>query len=664
MKKRTGPSAPDRADTSAWPTVVWPALPVAQQAIFRAREDAVCRYCRREHLLEIQKATGVSYSTVRRYYERCLEPHADGRLQGFRALIPYERVKSYQRLAKFTRPGSAGKSGAFAHLLLRHPELEALIVSDLHAHRIVVQQGAKGLILGGLSGLHKRFCQKCREIGVSECEYPLVQKQQGIRSLTMAAKAIAMRTFEGGARAALADKRSGGVRPNADGLPLIAAIPLDTVEFDGHRVDVRLRIVFERVAGVEESFEIERVWLLTVIDVCSRAVLGYHISLEAEYTRFDVLKTVEQALVPWRPPTLTIPGLRFGPGAGLPSERLPELGYAVWNVFRFDNARANLAEDTLRVLTQIVGCGAHAGPAYRPNERPHIERFFGTLASVLAQRLPGTTGAGVDDPRRRIAGLTESAPAVVRLDQLMELTAVAIANYNASPHGGLGGHTPLETMAYFLREKCIALRWLAEPMRRNLCLLQHKHEGHVRGSIARGERPYIHFYGARYTSHKLAARADLIGQPVLLYFDADDVRALRVFDAGGRELGVVEVQGSWRHTAHTLRMRREILALVRARKLRADHRDDPVQCYLDYLRQTAGKRRRSASKAEAARRVVANASPAPKTPPGPAQAAGKKEPPTVKPAAPPVQDAADTVKADADVKGKRLSIGTGQVFSR
>ncbi|MEZ1459305.1 Mu transposase C-terminal domain-containing protein, partial [Pseudomonas aeruginosa] len=86
------------------------------------------------------------------------------------------------------------------------------------------------------------------------------------------------------------------------------------------------------------------------------------------------------------------------------------------------------------------------------------------------------------------------------------------------------------------------------------------------GSIARGARPYIQFFGASYTSHSLASRADLIGQPVQIYFDVEDVRLLRVFDAGGRELGVVEVQGAWRRTAHTLRMRREILALVRDRK--------------------------------------------------------------------------------------------------
>jgi hypothetical protein len=119
---------------------------------------------------------------------------------------------------------------------------------------------------------------------LTERDYPLGQKQQGIRSLAAAAKAIATRTFETAASSALTDKRSGGVRPDVQGLPSVATQPYDAVEFDGHRIDMRLRVVFERLPGVEESFDIERVWLLAIIDVCCRAVLGYHIVLEPEYT--------------------------------------------------------------------------------------------------------------------------------------------------------------------------------------------------------------------------------------------------------------------------------------------------------------------------------------------------------------------------------------------
>jgi transposase InsO family protein len=442
MTGRRSAATTDRADPTSWPTVAWPTLSRDQQRIFRAREEAVRLYCRRVPLRTIETATGVSFSTVRRLYERCLQTHADGRLQGLRALVPYEHVKSYRRSATSVRSGPAGKAGAFQQLLERHPELEALIAHELQAHHVVLREGPKGLVVSGLSALHKRFRLLCLELGLTQRDYPLVQDEQGIRSLAAAVKSIATRSFELAARAALAQKRSGGVRPNAEGLPLVATIPFDAVEFDGHRVDVRLRIVFERVAGIEESFEIDRVWLLTIIDICSRAILGYHIVLEPEYSRFDVLKTVERALVPWRPPTLSIPGLRYAPGAGMPSERFPELGYAVWNWFRFDNAKANLAEDTLRALTDIVGCGAHAGPAYRPNERPHIERFFGTLASV---QVDGDIGIGSEEirqdgrhlaqPERHGHGQPHQA---ARMQRLLTRGALGFLRFTVDARGALG----------------------------------------------------------------------------------------------------------------------------------------------------------------------------------------------------------------------------------
>ena len=35
--------------------------------------------------------------------------------------------------------------------------------------------------------------------------------------------------------------------------------------------------------GFEQELEIERIWLLVIVDVWRRAVLGYHVSLNREY---------------------------------------------------------------------------------------------------------------------------------------------------------------------------------------------------------------------------------------------------------------------------------------------------------------------------------------------------------------------------------------------
>ena len=62
----------------------------------------------------------------------------------------------------------------FAQLLQRHPELEALIVDELQAHRVVVTEGPKALIISRLSGLRQRFRQLCLQLGLTERDYPLV----------------------------------------------------------------------------------------------------------------------------------------------------------------------------------------------------------------------------------------------------------------------------------------------------------------------------------------------------------------------------------------------------------------------------------------------------------------------------------------------------------
>lgn len=121
--------------------------------------------------------------------------------------------------------------------------------------------------------------------------------------------------------------------------------------------------------GFDHEFEIERVWLLVIIDICTRAVLGYHLVLASEYSRYDVIKTIEKALEPHRTYHFTLPGLGYGPHGGFPSQQLPELAYATWEWMRLDNAKANLAQETLSALCEFVGCFADAGPAYSPDER-------------------------------------------------------------------------------------------------------------------------------------------------------------------------------------------------------------------------------------------------------------------------------------------------------
>jgi hypothetical protein len=59
-----------------------------------------------------------------------------------------------------------------------------------------------------------------------------------------------------------------------------------------------------------------------------------------------------------------------------------------------------------------------------------------------------------------------------------------------------------------------------------------------------GVRPHINLYGVRCTNIVLANSAHLIGQSVLVYINADDLRCVRAFLADGTELGVFGAQGA------------------------------------------------------------------------------------------------------------------------
>jgi putative transposase len=93
----------------------------------------------------------------------------------------------------------------------------------------------------------------------------------------------------------------------------------------------------------------------------------------------------------------------------------------------------------------------------------------------------------------------------VSSDELTELLDVTFANYNGTPHDGLGARSPIEAMKHFMQRDASTLRTLSEPYRSNLILLQPVHIAVIRGNLRRGVRPYINLYGVRYSSTVLYA---------------------------------------------------------------------------------------------------------------------------------------------------------------
>ncbi|WP_322067296.1 integrase core domain-containing protein [Burkholderia ubonensis] len=286
------------------------------------------------------------------------------------------------------------------------------------------------------------------------------------------------------------------------------------------------------------------------------------------------------------------PDIQFGdeayvPGAGLPSYRLPLLAGACWNEFSVDGALANVCARVEGVLRDVVGAKlvkpqdpASYSRRRSKDDRPFVESFFGRLAAGGFHRLATTTGSSPADKR----GADPDAAALAtrfQLEYAQELLDTLIANYNATPHSGLGYRSPLEQLQRLTAEDAWKPR-VADPDAvrrmvgvRKLCTLL--------GGVKAGRRPHFNFANARYSAEWLCLRTDLLGQAFWLQLDnEDDARYAAVSSQHGQFLGVVRAAPPWHRTPHSLYVREAIRALEKRRLLHLATHGDAVEALIRY----------------------------------------------------------------------------------
>ncbi|WP_052703050.1 hypothetical protein [Paenibacillus beijingensis] len=432
-------------NTENWPSVFIDNFSEKQKEIFQNRKMAIDLYMQNERTVkEICELTRMKRHHLVRLLRRCLAVDDHGNIWGYRALIPHKQLVRYN-LKEFPKRISDKDqriAGSFQLLLNRHPNIKELIDNlylrrgkdTVHEPRIKVKN------------LHKRFLDECRSLGIKPTEYPFNTANLAKRSLERYVKRLELRHFSEGVKRhgeqATSYAKSTGI--GEQNHPIIIR-PFERVQFDGHRIDAMIAIVFNTPEGDELVEVMSRIWILAIIDVGTRAILGYHLCLNKEYSSFDVLSCIRNAIVPKKSIPLTIPGLQYNESGGFVSEKLPETQWALWDEFLLDNAKANLSTIVRDRLTQIVGCSINAGPVSTPVRRSLIERFFQTLEENGFHRLPSTTGSKPNDPRRR-SPEEKAVQYKIRLADLEQLTEILISNYNGTPHTGTNNLTPLEVM--------------------------------------------------------------------------------------------------------------------------------------------------------------------------------------------------------------------------
>ncbi len=189
--------------------------------------------------------------------------------------------------------------------------------------------------------------------------------------------------------------------------------PLDLYQIDHTLADV---IVVDDV----DRKPISRPWLTIIVDVATRMIAGFHLSLNSPSST-SVALAISHAVL-----AKTVEVEALGGGACWPVEGLPK-------VIHLDNAKEFHGKALER------GCREHGiALRFRPPRTPHfgghIERLIGTLMGEV-HLLPGTTFSSVKD-----RGHYESeARAVLTMSELKRWLTLQIAEvYHRRTHRSLG----------------------------------------------------------------------------------------------------------------------------------------------------------------------------------------------------------------------------------
>ncbi|MAR00621.1 MAG: hypothetical protein CMI00_08790 [Oceanospirillaceae bacterium] len=572
-------------DKASWPTVREDSLPIDMAEKFRSRKTAVNLYIDGISTKDIEARTGIIRSNLPRLIKRCMNVHPDGRVWGYRALIPNIRVADYIRTkpAGIKRPQQrGGHSGALRALLNEHPGLYEKLV-DLILKKSKALRINEHKISGTI--LHKIFLESLPGFGVSKNQWPYTTLNLGRRSIQQFMKDIVSEHFSKSV-SATGESNAKAHMPLGTGHSKILAFsePYDAIEIDAYSINAMLCVTFKNPEGIDVEVVLERLWLIAAVDHASTAVLGYELVYSSEVSAEDVVRLISRsASQKWHPKDLHIKGLRYPESGGFPSSEIKDCYCAAWSCLLLDGALAHLSTSVREHARRRLGFILNWGPVGHFERRPNVERFFKGLSDNVFRRLPSTTGSnpGVG---RAIDPEEKARKYKINAEEVESLVDVYIASHNGTPTEGLTFLSPLEFIKHFSGlgpEKFIFRHTLHDG--ESSIAIPSAMTCTIRGNIKHGRRPYIQIDRVRYTSAVLSQTPALIGKKISIEIDEDDMRQVKAYLTNGAELGFLKAIGQWGVTKHSRKTRKAINSLIHKRILSIASMDDPIQAYLQHL---------------------------------------------------------------------------------
>jgi len=528
-----------------WETPCFDAIPEDKREEYQKRVKAVDMYIDGKSNVLIEKVTGIDKNHICRFVNYCFCENGNGKMLGYEGLIPYIRKKNIERNAN-----SESTSGLFNNLLDTYPELTDFIVGNFTGNPKYTLEKAMSF-----SSLHKKFLLYCRDLGLGEDDYPFNTVSKAEMSLRRYLNRITDKNPK--LQAGRLDDNSKQIQDstgNKNRYSKSAVIPYSTVQIDGHIIDMIYTTEVELDDGRIIRRECSRCWLIAVIDVATRCIIGYTVSQEFNYNRFDILKAVRNAVIPHERFCYTIQGLKSPEYGGFPSDVYDELKYALFDTIMLDNAKSHLAFDVQEKLCNELKCTLAFGSVSTPETRGIIERFFGTIETKGFHRIVSTTGSNTKDVKRN---KPEKAAVKyeITFDEICEIVECLIEEYNNTQHTSLFNRTPIEELGEKLKMGMMPYICNDAEIKSVRDFLRLSTEVKVRGGKESGRRPYVYFLGARYRNDELSSDYSLVGQSIKITYNPDDISTIKGYLSNGKCIGDLKAQGEFGRVSHSVKSR-------------------------------------------------------------------------------------------------------------
>ncbi len=570
-----------------WKDITADVVPEEKRAVFLQRKKAIDMYIDGRSVKEIYDKTGLRHNNISKFIDRCLQTDEKGGYKGYSSLLLYKRIDSK----------SKNVAGRFMKMLEEHPELKAYIEGCWYGDKKYTLERNMSY-----NSLHKKFLKKCLELGISEFEYPFNTSNRGYVSLCKYVKELDKEKISKAA-----------TRENKDNMQKLmstgygerytknAIFPFSVVQIDGHIIDLMYNVEILNEDGTIDRKPATRAWLIAVIDVATRCVLGYSVSQEFNYNQYDVIEAFQNAIMPHKNPTITINGLRYPENGGYYQTAYPELSYALFDTVMLDNAKSHLAHNTVEKVVDQLKCSMNFGSVATPETRGIVERFFGTLETRGFHRLPATTGSNTTDLKRREPEKT-AVKYDITYDQIIQLLDVLIAEYNNTPHGGLDNRTPLEVMKNRTFDSIMRPTIADDDMKKIVEKLNYITVTRVVRGGKNGKRAYINYEGAEYRGNELSATGIYLGKGITILVDPRDVSEVEAYSEDGTYIGILRARGEFGTKSHSLKTRKNARKLSIERGRNNLDFDPAITAYEQELNERGKTSRRDATKADIVRR--------------------------------------------------------------